>query len=94
MESCKIIDVLEDLSVVLGTVRDVLEKCENRDSVEREIDVLEKTVVLYRGMLEDDSKIWKLIRLNRELNEQLALIRIVLDDSRKLSILQDLPEKD
>lgn len=77
----EIIEVLEQLNVTLGSIRDVLNQVGTDDGIEREISRLEETAIEYRKILENHDQAGRLVRMNRELREQIKLIRDIVEDS-------------
>ena len=76
-----LVEFLEGLSVTLGAVKDALTGVGGDYNTEKEIHRLNQTVRTCRLALESHDKIGPLVRINRELREQLSMIRDIARDA-------------
>lgn len=79
MSSEDLIQKLEELNATLGTIRDAMSEAGTDGAVENSLRELQVVSEEYRRAL--DGEIGRVIRMNRELKEQLGLIRDIVADS-------------
>lgn len=81
MSDKELVEKLEQLNTTLGAIKDVLCEVGSDEDVESSIRKLQLVTDDYREILLSGSDIGKVIRINRELREQLAMIRDIVSDS-------------